>query len=97
MEELLNDMVNDQVAKINHEKGRLIAERLYPLAGPDFDIEKESKRTFPRLVKTIYYDKSEHWIWNDGSEMGVEIIVFYEASPVYDHINQKISVTLKYK
>ena len=96
------DMIAESSQKINHEKARLIKERIKTLTGEDIDLIAETQRAFPRITaKRSDIDKSEAFFWNDGTEFGKPIITFYpfENSPELssEPLTVKITYGFKYK
>lgn len=101
MENIVSELTDQVVARVNTEKERLVIERLKEI-GVEIDFVAESKRTFPRIVRKFSaYDQSESYYWNDGSEQGKLLITFYPMN-MPTSFNEslavhQIKVGLKYK
>ena len=94
---IIQDIINGAVKSIQLQQETLIKERLFKIVGYELDLEAEGKRIFPRIAihkhinETIYY-------WNDGSEIPVKIITFFEEPMNCDLLKEnKLSITVSYK
>lgn len=99
----MSDIVNEQAEKIQAEKIRLVNLRIKEKTGLEIDVVKEFKKRFP-IIKAEYnsYNQQESWFYNDGSDLGLELIVFYNDT--IDNVNLldlgkdfKFKTTIKYK
>jgi len=96
----LTDTITEHANKINTEKERLVIERIKAITGEDIDLKKETQRIFPRIAgKISQIDKSEAFFWNDGTEMGKEIITFYpfEEIPRFTEEDMTIKMNFGFK
>ena len=76
---MINEITNHLINKIIAEKEAVINKLLFQYLGFDLDIEKESQKRFPRLVRTIQGDE-EVYYWNDGTDNGKRIVTFYVST-----------------
>lgn len=80
MEDIINDCTKELAQKVNAEKERLIRERLFEILGYELNIIEETQRMFPRIAKKYSgIDRSETYLWNDGTITGKVIITFYPS------------------
>lgn len=77
MEELLGNIIDEQVKEVVRVKEELLKERLFKILGYELDLDAEVKRRFPRVLKEVRPDQSEHYYWNDGTDLGRFIISFH--------------------
>ena len=95
----MENILDDFVQQVQSRKEQLIIDRLKELIDPEFDLETELCRRFPRL-KCERTGGRDYYYWDDGTFHGKLIIVF--DPPSFDQFDSKdlcytINVTVPYK